>query len=324
MYELFVRSRIVAMAAFGVIALSVAGCGGGGGGSAPVISSPQTSGGNGFTGTQSQALTSGGMPVPLPTGSGYGGTVTLPTPAATIPAHTTLNETMTNSVASASRLPQFITPQAGGTFLLYLELQFSSNVNMPLPALTLTVPSSDIIPNAEYYLAFDDPQASGGWPTGWQYAVEGPVQPNGNTLSFSGPTEGSGYGYNQAYPFVANSPVYFGLYEVGGTLPTPSPSPSGTPEPPIILNPSSLQINGLGYSNSSYSSIVDESGCDCSYSATSSNSNIASAYTDGYTVWVQGNATGFAGITVASSDGRTAILNVTVTATNVSIQGAHR
>jgi hypothetical protein len=323
MHELFVRSRILAMAAFGVIALSVAGCGGGGG-SAPVVSSPQAPGGDGFTGTQSQTLTSGGTPVPLPTGSGYGGSVNLPTPAATIPAHTTLDETMTSSVASALRLPQFIAPQAGGTFLLFLELQFSSNVSMTLPGLTLTVPSNDILPGATYYLAFDDPQASQGRPSGWQYDVEGPVEPYGNTLYFSGPNAESGYEYSQPYPFIAYAPVYFSLYEYGGAVPTPSPSPSGTPEPPFLLNPSSLQINGLGYSNESYSNIVDSSGCDCSYSATSSNSNIASASTSGTTVWVQGNATGFAGITVASSDGRTAILNVTVTATNVTVQGARR
>jgi hypothetical protein len=323
MHELFDRTRSVAMAGFAVIAISAAGCGGGGG-SAPVISSAQTSGGNGFTGTQSQTLASGGTPVPLPAGSGYGGTVTLPTPAATIPPHTTLSDTLTSSLASASRLPQFVAPQGCGTFLLYLEFEFSSNIAMPLPSLSLTVPAADIIPNAAYYLAFDDPQASQGWPSGWQCNAEGPGQLYGNTVYFYGPNYESEYGFNQAYPFIAYSPVYFGLYEVGGSLPSPTPSPSGTPEPPIYLNPSTLQINGLGYSNESYSTIEDESGCECGYSATSSDSNIASAYTDGNTVWVQGNATGFAGITVASSDGRTAILNVTVTQTNVSIQGSQR
>jgi hypothetical protein len=325
MHELFDRTRVVAMAGFAVIAVSVAGCGGGGG-STPVFSPAQTSGGSGFTATQSQTLVSGGtpIPVPLPTSSGYGGTVTLPIPAATIPAHTTLSETLTNTAASAARFPQFTAPQSGGTFLLYLELEFSSNVGFPLPSLLVNVPWSDIVPDAAYYLAFYDPNPNTyeGWSTGWQYGVEGPVYPYGNTLYFSGPQI---YPYDEyPYPFTANQPVYFGLYEVGGALPTPSPSPSGTPEAPFYLDPSTLQVNGLGYASESQSSIEDESGCECSYSVTSSDTNIASAWTDGKNVYVVGNATGFAGITVAASDGRTAILNVTVTQTNVSIQGSHR
>jgi hypothetical protein len=330
MNHVLARGRLVAIAGFVVIAAAFVGCGGGGG-SAPQPGTPASQNSQapasqataaGFTATQSQTLGASGSPVPLPTGSGYGGTVTLPTPQSTMPANTVVTETLTNSAANARQFPQYIAPPPIGNFLVFLSLQFSNAMTIPLPSFQINVPSSVIFPNAVYFLAMYDPQASQGFPSGWQ-TVEGPVTANGNTLDFSGASFSP---YGQPYPFTAYSPVFFGVFQTGGTVPSPTPSPvsSGTPEPAFVVSPSQIQVNGIGADG--YATIEDPAmySCSCSYSVSVTNSQIASAWTDGVSLTVQGNAAGLTSLVITSSDGRSAIANVTVTQTNVNVQGAAR
>jgi hypothetical protein len=314
MLEVFGRVRTLALAGFVVTAVAVSGCGGGGG-SAPGAPAPAN---DGNPPTQTQNLSGGGAPVPLPTSSGFSGTVTLPTPQATLPANTTATESVATTVSSAGRLPQFTAPpNPPGPFLLFLSLEFSNDMTVPLPGFSIYVPSSDIIPGANYYLALYDPSASQGFPLGWQYAVEGPASQNGNQLSFNGARS---YPYNEtAYPFHANSPVFFGLYEVGAAIPTPAPSNS--PLPPFTLSQNQVQINGIGATANV--GIDDPISCFC-FNVVTSNSNVATAYVSEAEVVITGVSPGFAGLTVYAADGRTAQLSVTVTQTNLNVQGAHR
>ena len=82
-----------------------------------------------------------------------------------------------------------------------------------------------------------------------------------------------------------------------------------------------MQINGIG--QTADVSVSDPTNCSC-YSVASSNNNVASAYVSGSTLVITGNNSGFAGLTVSSAYGTSAVVNVTVTQTNVSVQGAHR
>jgi hypothetical protein len=332
MHQLSARSRIVAIAGFFVLAGAVSGCGGGGS-SAPQPAAPAaapTSAGPAaqassaaFSATQSQTLIASGspIPVPLPTSSGYGGTMTLPTPNATMPANTTVTETLSNS---AARLPQGVGPPSSSGFLLSLGVEFSNAITIPLPSFLISLPSSAVAPGGTYYLAVYDPtlgysNTNGFLPTNWQLA-EGPAYLNGNTLYFNGPQLLPYVEY--AFAFTAYSPTYFGVFEEGGTLPSPAPSPSGSPEPPFNMSPQSIQVPGIGAQATSQ--VIDDSSCDCSFSASVTNPNIASASLDGNTMTVTGVNAGLTSIVVTSSDGRAAIANVTVTQTNVSVQGTHK
>jgi hypothetical protein len=339
MHQLLARSRSVAIAGFFVLAGAVSGCGGGGGASAPPaagpLAAPTAASGSGspapqassasFSATQSQTLTASGspIPVPLPSSSGYGGTMTLPTPTATMPANTSVTETLTNS---GSRLPHGIAAANSG-FLLYLTVQFSNSISIPVPSFLISLPPSAIAPEGSYYLAVYDPlngysNTEGFLPTNWQVA-EGAVYLSGNTLYFPGP---SSFPYNE-YPltFTANTPTYFAVFQIGGTLPSPAPSPQGSAAP-FYLTPSNIQVPGIGAESDA--SVIDDSGCYCSYNAVVTNPNVATVSMTGTKgaagIAVVGVNAGLTSILLTSSDGRSTIANVTVTQTNVSVQGTRK
>jgi hypothetical protein len=69
--------------------------------------------------------------------------------------------------------------------------------------------------------------------------------------------------------------------------------------------------------------IDDPISCFC-FNVATSNSNVATAYVSEAEVVITGVSPGFAGLTVYAADGRTAQLSVTVTQTNLNVQGAHR
>jgi hypothetical protein len=228
------RSRILGLLAFGMAALLSACGGGGGGGSAasgpvplpvaPATPTPAPVAGVPFSVTRSTALTFAGasVPVALPSAAGFGGTVSLPPPAAA--TSTTLTQTLTNEAPTGAGIPALDTgrvPEAlravrgtGQTAILYVRLSADRVVQLPQsPAFSLTVPAASLVPGATYYVAF----LAQGWNLGWQ----GPAAVDGTTLTFPGG--------GSAFAFQPNAEYWFALIAFApGSAPS-SPSPSATP-----------------------------------------------------------------------------------------------
>ena len=127
--------------------------------------------------------------------------------------------------------------------LLYIQIYSSATIVMPsAPGFTITIPSVDVLPNANYYLALYDPTRPS---LGWQYGFEGPGNLSGATVTFaSNPSP---------FTFEAALSYYFALFVIpqNSTQPTPAPSTSPTSvpaqsPPPVTTSPTPTPTSSAG------------------------------------------------------------------------------
>ncbi len=231
------RSRLFA---FGLVILSAAlgacGGGGGGGGNPPVNPTPVSSGPTAPPippGTQYSLTAVRNVPQPSPAPGGrsagpialalpnapgaVGGSMNLPGQYAVIGSGETVSITLRNQLPSGIRS---LTQSAKDpvTPIAYIGLQFSPNpiaLEGP-PAFTLTIPSGDVLPSADYWIAAYDPTQSS---LGWQMAFEGP-EAGSATLTFNG---------GGLFDFAQGSTYWFALYVASSAGATPTPAPTTAP-----------------------------------------------------------------------------------------------
>lgn len=268
-------------------------------------------------------------PLAAPTVAGYAGSIALPAPTS-VPANTDLVETVSNAAIDTASIPTVESALRAGASssrsavsttglltLWYIKVASSSTVGFSnLPSISLSVPPSTIVPGVSYYLAVFDLLRSG---LGWQKDWEGPATISGTTLTFAAPTP--------AIPLnlTAEVPLYVTLYAVSSSVATPTPAPSVSPGPTPIplaaftITPSTLSF--LAASGTATATVADPSGYAGSYVVSSSAASVATASVSGTTVTVSAVGGGTATITVADTNGRTAAIAVTVTPTNVTVQG---
>jgi hypothetical protein len=182
------------------------------------------------------------QPVPLPAVAGYTPTMSLPLPQTATSAQLT---TVVSSAAFSSSPPLSLTrfvqsvrraalPTDAAT-LLYLQIYSSATIVLPAaPGFTIAIPSADVFPGANYYLALYDPTRPS---LGWQYDFEGPGVLSGTTVTFaSNPSP---------FTFEGSLSYYFALYVIpqNSAQPTPAPSiaPTSVPtqSPPPVTTSSS-------------------------------------------------------------------------------------
>jgi hypothetical protein len=189
-------------------------------------------------------------PVALPTVAGYAPTMSLPLPQTA--TSTQLTMVVSNVAFSSSpplslaRFVQALRRAAVPTdaaALLYIQIYSSATIVMPsAPGFTITIPSVDVLPNANYYLALYDPTRPS---LGWQYGFEGPGNLSGTTVAFAsnpGP-----------FTFEAALSYYFALFVIpqSSTQPTPAPSTSPTSvptqsPPPVPTSPTPTPTSSAG------------------------------------------------------------------------------
>jgi hypothetical protein len=223
-------------------ALTIAACGGGGQTFRPPVHSTPTPvplpSQAPFVAANSQTFAAPAamptsVPVPLPTGGGYSGAISLPTDTQSIPTGTTLDVTITDQIsltsgapavrrASTAASPSPPPPPAGVSAVVYVSMNFSRTVTLTAPpSLVLALPANFTIPpNTAFWLAMYDPTQS---QTGWQLGFEGPAAVDGKSLHFSSTTPRTSFQGGVTY--------WFMVYAISVNSPTPTPAPSPTPVP---------------------------------------------------------------------------------------------
>lgn len=165
--------------------------------------------------------------VALPSSHGYSGTLTFPGSGTSQSAM--LTETIQNFAPDGVPALSSFDPASLGSraplaslphqTIIYLRIITDTVVTVPnSPTFAITVPASDIVPGASYYVAFLDPATNL-----WNLAFEGPAVVNGTTLTFS--TQGLGN-----FTFKPHVQYFFTLIAFGPAA-TPSPAPTRTPTP---------------------------------------------------------------------------------------------
>lgn len=196
------------------------------------------------------AASAGATPVPvaLPTAAGFAPTMFLPLP------QTATNTLLTVGVSNVAfsflpplSLKRFVVHRAAlptdAAVLLYLVIYSNTTLVLPdAPAFTIVIPSANVFPDANYYLAFYDPSRPS---LGWQYGFEGPGTVSGTTVTFA----------SNLSPFMFHEEVsyYFALFVIpqNSAQPTPAPStaptsvPTQTP-PPVTTSPTPSPTPGGG------------------------------------------------------------------------------
>lgn len=325
---------------FVLCALIAAGCGGQNSSSAyvpirspgQIVSSPQIVSQGSFYESQVFPLNSPSpgatsiaftLPTANVTGGSSGGSGVFPIPSS-MPTNLDLTEIISSgpivtnvptlqSTQRAQRTVQALRAAlaaSGISPFLYGEIVANYLVSFPnSPSFTLTVPAADILPNTSYYLAqYDILRPS----LGWQLGFEGPgTVVSATSLAFAAPSP--------AIPITLqpNIPLYFALYSVSSSVPSPSPAPTISalpPLPPFTLSPTGLTVAAGG---TGIVTIADPTGYTGGYAVNSSASGIANASVSGTTVTVSGLVPGTAWITVSAANSttqsRTASFFVTVT-----------
>jgi hypothetical protein len=189
-------------------------------------------------------------PVPLPAVAGYAPTMSLPLPQTA--ANTQLTTVVSNVAFSSSpplslaRFVQVVRRAALPTdaaVLLYIQIYSSATIALPsAPGFTITIPSVDVFPNANYYLALYDPTRPS---LGWQYGFEGPGNLSGTTVTFaSNPSP---------FTFEAALSYYFALFVIPQNSAQPTPAPSTSPTsvptqspPPVTTSPTPTPTSSAG------------------------------------------------------------------------------
>jgi hypothetical protein len=227
-------------------AVALVACGGGSGSAPPAGGGPTATPDGSFTAFSSTTLTltPGAAPttVPLPTGGGFGGTVTFPAPTSAVTA--TLTFTIQNfapvsdgvPVASSARIPQgvrAVRALPAHTTLLYVGVVSNADITLPSGlSFSVTVPPGVIVPGNSYYVAYYN-RLLNDW-----VVYAGPATVNGNTVTF---TANSG-----PLTLKANVRSWFAL--VTATVPFPTPSASPVPGA-LTASPNPVAVNGLGSNN---------------------------------------------------------------------------
>ncbi len=196
------------------------------------------------------AATAGATPVPvaLPTAAGFAPVMTLPLPQT---ATNTLLAVGVSNVAFSFLPPlsleRFVVRRAAlpanAAVLLYLVIYSNTTLVLPAaPAFTIAIPSANVFPNTNYYLACYDPSRPN---LGWQYGFEGPGSVSGTTVTFA----------SNANPFTFHEEVsyYFALFVIpqNSVQPTPAPpvAPTSVPTqspPPVTTSPTPAPTPGGG------------------------------------------------------------------------------
>lgn len=243
------------------------------------------------------------------------------------------------TLQSALRIPQTVRTQSTGAIsvMAYLFILFNQDVVLSqAPAFAFSVPSTYVLPGANYYLALYNPNVPS---LGWQLGFEGPGTVNGTTVSFSG---GSSSMYFQAW-----TAYYLGLYAVPASAstptpapstaptqaptvapsalptglppptPTPSPGPSSTPVPAFELIPSSMSFNGTGLTQVFSAIDLSYGGTFTAVSSDPKVATVTASSSGSFTV--QSVGAGNATITVSESNGKSATCSVSVTTTTIPI-----
>jgi hypothetical protein len=178
------------------------------------------------------AATAGATPVPvaLPTAAGIAPALLLPLPQTATSAQLIVLvsnvlpssappfafERFAAAARSAAALP------SGAAVLLYSEIYLTATVSLPTaPGFTFTVPSTDLVAGANYYLSLYDPTRPS---LGWQHRFEGAATIAGTTLVFA-PNPA-------AFTFAGNLGYYFALI----VLPQRAPQPTSAP----VIGPVSI------------------------------------------------------------------------------------
>ncbi|GAC1388430.1 MAG: hypothetical protein NVSMB31_02360 [Vulcanimicrobiaceae bacterium] len=205
-------------------------------------------------GTTAIAVLPAGTTVTL-SQNGFGASTQLPA-TTSLPAPTQVTAIWSTSLPaglpvlqSQLRHPQSLTRTA----LFFIGLQFSADVSFSgAPGFTLALPSSVDPKAGPFFFAFYDPTNS---TAGWQFAVAGTPVLSGTTLT-AAPT-------STKINYVSGVTYWFALYQQINTStpapgPTPTPSPTSTPSPTptatptapppgvLSVNPSVVNIYGLG------------------------------------------------------------------------------
>lgn len=250
------------------------------------------------------------VPLPSPTASaGVSGSVALPAGSgSSIPAGTTLAQTLTNQAPSGiSTLVTLLRSRLAApniSIIAYVGEEFSAPVTLSAPpSFSFTLSPSNIVSGASYYVALYDPMNAA---LGWQLGFEGPGALSGDSLSFTG-TGG-------AMTFAANQQYWFGLYAASTAAATPTPAPSATPVPSFSISSSNVSFTAVGQS-----STVTASGV-APFAVSGNDKSIATASVSGSTITIGAVSAGTTSVVVSDAYGRSATISVTVTTTSVPIQ----
>ena len=250
------------------------------------------------------------VPLPSPAASaGVSGSVALAAGSgSSIPAGTTLAQTLTNQPPSGiSTLVRTLRSRLAApniSIIAYVGEEFSAPVTLSAPpSFSFSLSPSNIVSGADYYLALFDPMHAA---LGWQLGFEGPGALTGDSLAFTG--SGS------PMTFAANEEYWFGLYAVSAAASTPTPAPSATPVPAFSLSSSSASFTAVGQT-----ATVTASGV-APFAVSGNDKTIATASVSGSTITIDAVSAGTTSVTVTDAYGRTATVSVMVTTTSVPIQ----
>jgi hypothetical protein len=165
-------------------------------------------------------------PVALPSAAGFAPTMLLPLPASAVTAQLTV---LVSNVAPSAAPPFAVarTTQAlrnaealpaGGALLLYTELFVTATLALPTaPGFVIAIPSGDVLPRANYYLALYDPTRPR---LAWQYGFEGPAAIAQSTLTFAANPAPLTLGAHLTYAIA--------LYAIPQAGAQPTPAPGGS------------------------------------------------------------------------------------------------
>ena len=193
-----------------------------------------------FTATQSATLGAAATPLPLASGGGYSGSVTL---TGAIAPTATLTETTSNvapvgaptlqalaRAALAVRTTQTTLPLSS---VVFVSLTSNTGFSVtPPPGFTLNVPANNILPNAAYYLAEYDPSRPS---LGWQEGYAGPGTISGSSIAFTPTSSG-------AFVFGANVTYTFALYAISNQAIAPTAAPSIAPIASAAPSPTATPV----------------------------------------------------------------------------------
>jgi hypothetical protein len=264
------------------------------------------------------------LPSALP--AGYGGSISLASANATIPANTVVQTKVSNQQPAGlpildlrrsvqgARLPRDSGTGTSGAAIEYVTLSFTNQTTFPTqPSFSFVLPSAfTTIPNIQFWIAEYDPLRI---ILGWQRGYEGPGAVTGTTIAFTPAA--------QTTIFSANQPMYFALYAISTAASTPTPAPVVSPQPtpaPLSAAPASLEFTALTDPPKTIAITDAATTYSGSYTATSADPTIASASISGRTLTVTPVARGFTTIAVSTTDNRQILVPVGVTTTTTTVQ----
>jgi len=257
--------------------------------------------------------------IALPTAAGFSGAFSLPA-STVIPPNTAVELTVTNQ-QPADVVPLFKARgrealrrfDGGGTAVATVEFvktEFSNEVDLATyPSFSFGLPAAFAGGPYVYYLA----QSVVPFTT-WQFGFEGPGVVTGTNVAFS-----SNLG---PYTYYANTPVYTAVYAITPSAPTPTPQPVSTatiaPTPaPFTVSPSSVSLLIGGATQTL--TISDPTSYAGAYAANMGNTAVATATVSGTTIVVTAVAAGTTALEVSTTDGRSLLVPITVTTSNVPV-----